>query len=254
MEPLDIIYPKFKCGIYSGHSLYYTRNVKHNEDGWIKTQCKNCKRDIGKRAGRWTCGWDSYDICTDCWPVADSVFDAVTTCHNGHTLKWSRKDSGGFHCDFCVRLSIPCHSGRYNCPSCFYDICEQCYLAHVPSEMIEKHYLMRKSEVIPPMPATGNKPPLDDFSRLDLRVGKIINAEVLKDKKGTLQLEVELGDHKVHKVSSHNVIGPHELINKKAVFLCNGDKGNMRGPLCAKKVDLYELLIPSAESCIVFFL
>ncbi|ENN96135.1 methionyl-tRNA ligase [Methanocaldococcus villosus KIN24-T80] len=63
---------------------------------------------------------------------------------------------------------------------------------------------------------------IQDFQKIDLRVGKIVEAEEVKGSKKLLRLTIDLGNEKRQIVSGiKEYYKPEELINKKVIVICN---------------------------------
>ncbi|HET6590887.1 MAG TPA: methionine--tRNA ligase [Candidatus Nitrosocosmicus sp.] len=62
----------------------------------------------------------------------------------------------------------------------------------------------------------------DDFSKIDLKVGKVLNAEQLEGYKKILKLEVDIGERKIEIMSGlakHYV--PGEIVGKNVIVCTN---------------------------------
>jgi methionyl-tRNA synthetase len=71
---------------------------------------------------------------------------------------------------------------------------------------------------------------IEEFQKIDLRIGKIIVAEKIKNSEKLLRLEVDFGDEWRQIVSGiAEYYTPEELIGKKAVFVLNLDSKIIRG-------------------------
>jgi methionyl-tRNA synthetase len=71
---------------------------------------------------------------------------------------------------------------------------------------------------------------IEEFQKIDLRIGKIIVAEKIKNSDKLLRLEVDFGDEWRQIVSGiAEYYTPEELIGKKAVFVLNLDSKIIRG-------------------------
>jgi methionyl-tRNA synthetase len=71
---------------------------------------------------------------------------------------------------------------------------------------------------------------IEEFQKIDLRIGKIIVAEKIKNSNKLLRLEVDFGDEWRQIVSGiAKYYTPEELIGKKAVFVLNLDSKIIKG-------------------------
>jgi methionyl-tRNA synthetase len=71
---------------------------------------------------------------------------------------------------------------------------------------------------------------IEEFQKIDLRIGKIIVAEKIKNSDKLLRLEVDFGDEWRQIVSGiAEYYTPEELIGKKAVFVLNLDSKIIKG-------------------------
>ena len=69
---------------------------------------------------------------------------------------------------------------------------------------------------------TDEKITIEDFMKIDLRVGKILHAEEVEDSRKMLKLEVDIGDQK--RIIYANVkksYSPDDLINRLVVVIAN---------------------------------
>ena len=63
---------------------------------------------------------------------------------------------------------------------------------------------------------------IEDFGKIDLRVGNIINAEKVKDSDNLLKLIVDVKDKKLQVVAGlAKSYSPEELLNQKIIVLVN---------------------------------
>ena len=70
----------------------------------------------------------------------------------------------------------------------------------------------------------------DDFQKLDLRVGKILEANPVPNSKKLVQLIVDFGNEKRQAVAGIlKFYKPEELVGKKCVFLLNLQKRMLAG-------------------------
>ena len=69
---------------------------------------------------------------------------------------------------------------------------------------------------------TDNKITIDDFIKIDLRVGKILYAEEVEDSRKMLKLEVDIGDQKrIIYAGVKKSYSPNDLIDKLVVVIAN---------------------------------
>ena len=81
-------------------------------------------------------------------------------------------------------------------------------------------------------PDTKPEVAFDDFMKLDLRVGEIVEAEKMKKADKLLQLQVDLGNHKRQIISGiAQYYNPDELIGKKVICVTNLKPVKLRGQL-----------------------
>jgi methionyl-tRNA synthetase len=94
---------------------------------------------------------------------------------------------------------------------------------------------------------------IDDFSRLDLRVGRIIGAEKLKGSDKLLKLIVDVKDKKLQVVAGlAERYSPHEILNQKVVILVNLEPAKLfgvksEGMILATQDQLSLLTAPNAD-------
>lgn len=71
---------------------------------------------------------------------------------------------------------------------------------------------------------------IEEFQKLDLRVGKIITAEKISNSEKLLRLEVDLGSEWRQIVSGiANKYKPEDLINKQIIIVANLDSKMIKG-------------------------
>ncbi len=69
---------------------------------------------------------------------------------------------------------------------------------------------------------TDNKITIEDFIKIDLRVGKILHAEEVEDSRKMLKLEVDIGDQKrIIYAGVKKSYNPGDLIDKLVVVIAN---------------------------------
>tara|TARA_B100001769_G_C22022551_1_gene549493 strand:- start:464 stop:796 length:333 start_codon:yes stop_codon:yes gene_type:complete len=69
---------------------------------------------------------------------------------------------------------------------------------------------------------TDEKITIEDFMKIDLRVGKILHAEEVEDSRKMLKLEVDIGDQKrIIYAGVKKSYGPDDLINRLVVVIAN---------------------------------
>lgn len=97
----------------------------------------------------------------------------------------------------------------------------------------------------------------DDFNKMDLRVGEIVEAEKVPQTENLLKLTVDFGDLGKKKVITgiFRWYKPEELVGKQAVFVFNLAPKQIRGEaseamiLTAEKPDgSYVIVIPQKKS------
>ncbi|HOD89630.1 MAG TPA: methionine--tRNA ligase subunit beta [archaeon] len=70
----------------------------------------------------------------------------------------------------------------------------------------------------------------NDFSKLDLRVGKIINAETVKDSKKLLKLLIDFGSFQRQVIAGIGTkYKPEDLINKQVPVIINMEPRKLMG-------------------------
>tara|TARA_B100000315_G_scaffold242528_1_gene264800 strand:+ start:6225 stop:6545 length:321 start_codon:yes stop_codon:yes gene_type:complete len=94
----------------------------------------------------------------------------------------------------------------------------------------------------------------DDFTKLDLRIGKIIEADFHPDADKLLLLKVDIGDKQIQLVAGiKEFYTPSELPGKKVVVLTNLEPRKIRGcesegmVLVAKDEDSLGLIVPEKD-------
>lgn len=95
---------------------------------------------------------------------------------------------------------------------------------------------------------------IDDFKKLDLRVGKIISAERVENSDKLLKLEVDIGDERRQIIAGiGKQYGPEDLINQEIVIVANLEPRELMGLesngmiLCADVDGVPVLLQPQKE-------
>ena len=69
---------------------------------------------------------------------------------------------------------------------------------------------------------TDNKITIEDFIKIDLRVGKILHAEEVEDSRKMLKLDVDIGDQKrIIYAGVKKSYSPDDLIDKLVVVIAN---------------------------------
>ena len=72
----------------------------------------------------------------------------------------------------------------------------------------------------------------DDFSKLDVRIGTIVSAEVVPDADKLLRLQVDIGEDEPRQIVSgirEFVEGAESLIGKQTTFIVNLEPRTIRG-------------------------
>lgn len=70
----------------------------------------------------------------------------------------------------------------------------------------------------------------DDFSKLEIRIGKIISAEKVENADKLLRLEVDFGDEKRQIVSGiAQFYAPEDLVGKQCPFITNLEPRKFKG-------------------------
>ncbi|MFA6006199.1 MAG: methionine--tRNA ligase subunit beta [Candidatus Paceibacterota bacterium] len=94
----------------------------------------------------------------------------------------------------------------------------------------------------------------DDFTKLDLRIGRIESAELVPDSKKLLKLLVDFGDFKRQIISGiAKGYAPEALVGKQVTFIINLEPRMLAGLesqgmiLAADVADVPVLLIPDKE-------
>ncbi len=100
----------------------------------------------------------------------------------------------------------------------------------------------------------SNKITIDDFLKLDLRVGKILEARAVEDSRKMIELKIDIGEKELKTVfagikKSYN---PENLINKLAVVIVNLEPREMKfgtseGMILAAQDDDVVILQPEKE-------
>jgi methionyl-tRNA synthetase len=69
---------------------------------------------------------------------------------------------------------------------------------------------------------TDEKIPIDDFIKVDLRIGKIIHAEEVEDSRKMLKLQIDIGEEeRTIYAGVKKSYSPEELLNKLVVVIVN---------------------------------
>lgn len=70
----------------------------------------------------------------------------------------------------------------------------------------------------------------DDFSKVEMRVGKILTAELIEGSEKLLKLEVDFGEEKRQVLSGiAKYYSPEDLIGKQTIFVTNLEPRQMMG-------------------------
>lgn len=130
--------------------------------------------------------------------------------------------------------------------------------AKIPDEVIEAE-ITRLKNALEPQPSVEYEPlkdqiTIEDFQRIDLRVGKVLVAEPVKGADKLLRLEVDLGFEKRQLVAGIALhYKPDELIGKEIIVVANLKPAKLRGVesqgmlLAVRDGDKLALLQPSFE-------
>lgn len=73
---------------------------------------------------------------------------------------------------------------------------------------------------------------IDDFKKIDIKVGQILSAEKIPDTDKLLKLSVDMGEDSPRQIVSGismYFIDPSELVGKKCVFVANLEPRTIRG-------------------------
>lgn len=93
----------------------------------------------------------------------------------------------------------------------------------------------------------------DDFKKVDMRIGEILEVEVVADADKLLKLTVNLGEEKPRTIVSgirEFFSEPQELVGKQVAFVCNLEPREIRGVmsegmiLAVKSGDSLALMTP----------
>ena len=94
----------------------------------------------------------------------------------------------------------------------------------------------------------------EEFDKMDLRVGKIVEAERIEGSDKLLKLQVDLGEEKRQMLAGiGKAYSPEELINKSVVVIINLEPREMMGMqsqgmvLAVKDNDNLSVLVPERE-------
>lgn len=96
----------------------------------------------------------------------------------------------------------------------------------------------------------------DDFAKLDIRIGEILEVEIVEDADKLLKLKVDLGEETPRQIISGirtYFDDPQSLVGTKCPFLANLEPRTIRGfesqgmILAGSATDALALLIPSAD-------
>ena len=69
---------------------------------------------------------------------------------------------------------------------------------------------------------TGDKITIEDFIKIDLRIGKILHAEEVEDSRKMLKLDIDIGEEKrIIYAGVKKSYTPEDLINKLVVVIAN---------------------------------
>lgn len=96
---------------------------------------------------------------------------------------------------------------------------------------------------------------IDEFSRLEFRVGRVVSCEAVPDSKKLLCSQVKIGDETKQIVSGiHRYYSPEEMVGKKVMVVCNLKPAKLAGLLsegmllCAEDRDgRLALMVPDPD-------
>ncbi len=113
----------------SGHPLNYSNSSGGYFSGSFS--CDYCHNSYPCTVGRYNCMHCKFDVCNQCASGFKPAATPVYNCKFGHTLVYTSNQMGyptnTYACDACHRQGM-CTLGRWNCPTCQYDICSFCRL------------------------------------------------------------------------------------------------------------------------------
>jgi methionyl-tRNA synthetase len=71
----------------------------------------------------------------------------------------------------------------------------------------------------------------EDFAKIEIKIGKVINAEKVPETDKLLKLEVDFGNDDIRIIVSGiaHVISPEDIVNKTLPFVTNLEPRNIRG-------------------------
>ena len=104
-------------------------------------------------------------------------------------------------------------------------------------ELARQHALLGTTPEAPPAPAAGAISPLveeiaiDDFMKVDLRVGLVLSAEAVKGADKLLHLKVDIGEPEPRTIVAGiaKAYAPETLVNRKVVIVANLAPRKLRG-------------------------
>ena len=71
---------------------------------------------------------------------------------------------------------------------------------------------------------------IDDFAKMDLRVGSVVGAEKVKDSKNLLKLMVDIGAKKIQVVAGvAKKYSPEDMLNRRVIVLVNLEPAKLFG-------------------------
>jgi len=117
-----------------------------------KYGCDICKAEGECIKGRWNCAICKYDICNKCRepPTREDMPTSIMTpyCYAGHQARYifDEYPTGKYQCNLCNEVG-ECSKGRWNCPSCYFDICSLC-CPSPPIQCSQKHQLQYSKTLI----------------------------------------------------------------------------------------------------------
>jgi methionyl-tRNA synthetase len=80
-------------------------------------------------------------------------------------------------------------------------------------------------------PAGASKIPIDDFTKVDLRVGLVVFAERVKNSDKLMHMKVDIGEHEPRTIVAGiaEAYGPEQLLNRKVVIVANLEPRKLKG-------------------------
>jgi methionyl-tRNA synthetase len=95
----------------------------------------------------------------------------------------------------------------------------------------EQAAMLGKKTEAAPSPAAGPKIPVDDFAKVEMRVGLVLSAERVKGSDKLMHMKVDIGEPEPRTIVAGiaEAYAPEQLLNRKVVIVANLQPRKLRG-------------------------